>query len=652
MRYQTLTGELIEEILTASLEDQSDWLILTESEEFPGYWTVEGLDAEFFYDFEEMLGAYRIIAPARIDEFLKYADSKGYKVVFTVDPERILTVFDDFRKDPLVSLHSTMENTVQGMLPWQIIGFNKLIRSDIPAGLAIWDTGAGKTALLASALRWHLDENHIDLGLVVVKAHNKYDTQAKLKSFADIDSVVIDGDYTVKRKVKGKDELVPGPRMKAYEEVEAKLKAKEPVVMVTNYEKFRDDAGIIDHFIGGRRVFFCWDEMPTKLSSRKTQLYEAIKRALYVSFVSKPRPSWMRHLVLTATPIENDPDGLFSCLNLVRPRYLGTVNEFHSEHVLSRNYFSRDPETWTGLDKIEAQIEHMTHRVSTADPDVAKMFPGPIYLPRIIDWTPKYQSVYDRFIQAAEQILEEEDSGVIILSLIQVMQMLCDAPSMIKHSAANREEFTRELLEGSDADPRGSEAALRLAATVKAKDLTDTGHPKLEAWREIIQEKHPTSKIVTHSTWASYIFPVWQHWLDEWGVSYVTFAGTDKQKQDALDAFRDDPSIRVFLSGDAGADSIDIPQAQVGVSYNGAWKWTTMKQRRGRYNRVNSSFDVTYTYDLAMANSVEDRKREIRDRKYAYHAALFEGRALESALSSRMTADDLRYMLLGEPLDE
>jgi superfamily II DNA or RNA helicase len=131
-------------------------------------------------------------------------------------------------------------------------------------------------------------------------------------------------------------------------------------------------------------------------------------------------------------------------------------------------------------------------------------------------------------------------------------------------------------------------------------------------------------------------------------VSYVTYTGTDKQKQTALDTFREDPSIRVFLSGDSGADSIDIPQAPVGINYNPPWKATTEHQREGRRDRVNSTFKTIYTYSLTMADSVEDRKREIIATKQGYHDAIFEGRAIESALSARLTQNDLYYMLLGD----
>src|SRR6185437_15800483 len=110
------------------------------------------LDADFFWDFEDVLGRYRIISPVRIEEFLKVAKEKHYKVVFGEPPEQILDAYAKLKELPDVTLNSDLENTVQGFLPWQIIGYNKLIRDESrPAGIAVWDTGAGKTALEAAA---------------------------------------------------------------------------------------------------------------------------------------------------------------------------------------------------------------------------------------------------------------------------------------------------------------------------------------------------------------------------------------------------------------------------------------------------------------------------------------------------------------------
>jgi SNF2 family DNA or RNA helicase len=662
MDFQLLTDELLEAI-AADVDHHGDWLLLYASEEFPGYWEIESLDPDFFYDFENIVSRWRIVSPPRLDEFMEKARELHYQVAFFEHPDPIINAWADLNKTPDVTLNSTLENVRNGFLPWQVVGYNKFLQLEdqgVPAMLAVWDTGAGKTALEAAVIRHYLDAERIDLAMVVVKSHNKIDTQRKLKSLAGIESLVIDGELTLTRQRKGEKYEVPGPRALAYMAIDELLDAGEPVVAITNYEKFRDDHGLYGPMFKNRRVLFCWDEMPTKLSTRTTQIYDAVKYELYKTFISKPYPAWMRHLVLSATPIENDPDGLYSYANLVRPYYLGTVTDFHKTYVTKRNFFDRKPEGWGDLDKLEARLDQMTHRVSKEDPEVAAMFPSVIRDAMVIDWNPAHRAIYDRFTARAEDLLKEEESGINMMSVMGVLQMLCDAPSMVKLSAENREAFSRLVeswgdLDGDDVGfgtASGSQAALELVRALGSGALHEKGHTKLEMMREIICEKHPSEKVVVHSTWADYIFPIWDMWLTTWGVPFVLYKGTDKQKQYALDRFREDPDIRVFLSGDAGADSIDIAEASVGINYNGPWKWTTEKQREGRRDRVNSTFKTIYTYTLMMADSVEERRREVRDLKHSYHAALFEGRANEAALSARFTTSDFWYMLFGDRPEE
>jgi SNF2 family DNA or RNA helicase len=279
------------------------------------------------------------------------------------------------------------------------------------------------------------------------------------------------------------------------------------------------------------------------------------------------------------------------------------------------------------------------------------MPPDPVIL---IDWDSRDRAIYDMLATNAVQILEQESESeeFNVLALIQVMQMMCDAPSMIGKSAENHKEFKRvvEELDSEDDDlPRmvkGSEIAVRLVETLK-KAPTDERHTKFETLREILMEKHPDDKALVYMTWASYGFAPVCHQLDKWGISYVAYTGTDKQRQVAKDAFRADPDIQVFLSSDKGSDSIDLPEAAVGVNYNLPWTWTRKRQRQGRNNRVDSQLETTWWYDLIMANSVEERKQEIIATKEGYHRQLFDGKPAEDAIASKLSREDLIYILKG-----
>jgi hypothetical protein len=652
MKNQIVTEALLDDIEVLEPGDQALWLFLEQSEEFRGYWEVSSIYPEFFFDFEDIVGSYKLVSPITIADFSDRADELGYHVAFTEPPDSIMESYEKLTIAPDVSLNSTLEGNVNGFLPWQITGYNKLIRDEtITGGYVVWATGAGKTAFLGSAIKHHQARNDFDLAFCVVKSHNKIDTQRKLKSLADIDSVIIDGDWHATRQKNKEKFIVPGPRQIMYEDVHTRLDNGEQVVAIMNYEKIREDSDYLAALVQGRRCLFFWDEMPTKLSNRESIIYKATKKMLYKSFYSKPRPQSMRHWILTATPIENSPEDVFSCVNLIRPGTLGTISEFHRNYVVGYSHFGK-PERWSNLDKMDAKLTFMTHRVSKEDPAVKAMFPDVLQMETPIDWNPRHRAIYDKLAGKAKDLIAElEDAN--ILALIQVMQMMCDAPSMIQQSAKNRSRFLEALdvaeqLSDLPQGPTGSDIALTLINALGNTQFTDEKHTKLDMWREIIVDKHPNDKIVTHSTWADYIFPVWEEHLTKWGVSYVVYRGSGKQKQYALDSFRGDPDIQVFLSGDAGADSIDIAEAPVGINYNIPWKWTTLKQREGRRDRVNSLYDLLYTYTLVMPNSVDERKWEVCQTKYGYHQEVFDGKAADEMITVGMNRNDLMYMLFGD----
>lgn len=141
--------------------------------------------------------------------------------------------------------------------------------------------------------------------------------------------------------------------------------------------------------------------------------------------------------------------------------------------------------------------------------------------------------------------------------------------------------------------------------------------------------------------------PVLKERFDEWGVTYVEYDGTDQQKQEAQDTFMSDPDIRVFLSSDQGSDSLDLYEASVVINYDLPWNWSRLQQRNNRVHRIVSEHHTVYYYDLVMADSVEDRKRQLIERKKGFHDEVFRGAIADRSASARMTKDDLLYALRG-----
>lgn len=638
--FELLTEELIEQIEGLSQEDKSSWLFLSEHEEYQGRWKVEGLSLSFFFDFEDIIGPYRTVSPAKLKNFLDRAADLEYRVMFTEEPQNILGAWDNLSAPPPFEINSNLPGTISGLLPFQLQGYNYLKNPDLKGGFALWSTGTGKSIFEISMVKHHMEVNDdADLCIVVVKPNNKRDTQKKFEVLGNIDSFILDG--------------TKGQREEMYSHFETLLGSGVKTVIITNYEKFRDDEDQLSDLIRNRRTLIFWDEMPTKLRNRSTKLYQSVARVFYGSTSinwKKKTPLWLRQYMLTATPIENSPVDLLNCIRLLDPDVFPTIKEWERQFVATRNYFTKDPETFHNLDKMGLELEFMTHQVNKEDLDIAKMFPKVISETKYIDWDTKNRKIYDTLQEIARKLKEEEEEEISILALISVLQMLCDAPEMVSLSALNRQK----LLDHLDAEKEesdftgsvGSEAALMLLDAVP-EGIVNDGHPKIERLKEILTEEHLGEKTIVFSTWSDYLFPGLEAKLNEWGISYVVYRGTDKQKNLAKDAFRNDPDIMVFLSSDAGSDSIDLPEASVVVHYNLPWKWSTKIQRENRANRVNSLHKTVRYYILVMDNSVEYRKMELIEQKYGYHKVMFEEGTGEESLSSRMTSEDLSYILTG-----
>ena len=628
-----LTSELLLEMDEKGADYMKDFVILDRHPEFVDQWMVNAFDESFFYDVEDFIGRYRTVATARIDEFIKLCKSFGKEIVWTEDPTSDIDKHMALNNVPEVAIESPFENTINGFLPFQVQGFNFL--KDLNGGVIEWSTGAGKTICASALIKYHYDKDNFDLALFVAKSHNKVNVQRSLQTLVGIDSTVITGDKTKRKKL--------------YAEADS-----DRAVIILNYEKFRTDTEGIKNLVEGKRVLVIWDEMPVKLKNRSSQMYKGVVECLYTTpppqvSADKTRAE-LRQYMMSATPIENNPEDFFNCVRLIDPNIYGTVKEFRNEYVRRFDYFDRNkPAEWHNLDKMGLKASHIIHQVDKTHPDIAKMFPSVISEVCYIDWDDKQRSFYDK-IRKIVRKADPDDMN--ILAAITILQMVCDLPSMVANSAATYEAFEEAfeyaIENGEDLPEKsGSEIAAKLLAEIGADQITNDGHAKLEMLQSLITEVHPNEKITVFSAFNNGLMPDLRKYFDEWGVSHVYYGGSSKQRQEAEDKFKSDPSVRVFLSSDAGSDSINLEVGSVCIHYDMPWKWSTYTQRENRIHRVTSEFESVKFYTLLMANSVEDRKRQVILDKMGYHDAIFNGAIADQAISQRMTKKDFMYILEG-----
>lgn len=639
----TLVDERLEEQLLESPQARGDWLFLEPHSEFSGQWRVECWESNYYFDFRELIGPYKAVTPGSLDKFLKLAEELEYKVAFFQDPAHILDDYENLNRKPEVSIASNFEGTVNGFLPFQVQGYNML--KDLRAGVFRWDTGTGKTVLATALLKYHLEQGSFDTAFMVTKRLNKENTKRKFWKLGGLPSLI---PPTVAKK-----ELVSGTYYPRQEFLETALGRKSQVI-VTHYENFREDKEYMMPLFDGRRVIVIWDEMPTKLSSRASRLYKAVKWVMYEGkdlavSLDAQRPEWLAQYMLSATPIESSPEGWFNCVRLMDPTIYGTVSQFEAEYVARWARYGEprwpgdkgEPAAWHKTDKMGLKAAHITHDVDKSDPDIAKQFPEVFEEIFYCEWSEADKKIYN------EIAVRGDEQKVNPIALISLLQMVCDEPSMLENSAAIYEEFEEAYAiweEDHIGDPpkkKGSETAVEL---IDGLDFSGTEHGKQEALRFLL-EKHKGEKTLIFSALNESLMPTLERRLQEWGVKYVRYNGTEKQKQAAEDAFMEDPSIEVFLTSDMGSDSLDLYVGDNVINYNLPWKWSTKVQRQNRIHRASSDKKYNRVYTLAYPESVEDRKDEVIAMKKGYHDAVFKGAIHDQAISARMTKEDLYYIL-------
>jgi len=613
MEILTLDASLKKTLEKATAAERGLYVFLEEHPDYAGHFLLSSFDQFFVRDFFDIIGEKRACSLLKLPKLMERAKEKGYMLVFMSDPSKSLERLDHLQDPYPYKLNIEL-------LPFQILGFNWLKNERVD--LIDWSTGTGKSVYACAKAKYLIEEGLVDHVVFVSKKHNRVGWLRQLKDVANIEADIIgmhfhEGEWKEKRLSKRKGERLD-PNVKYRRE---QYKGQ---VWVTNYEKFRDDKDNVEKALKGKRVYFVWDEMPTKLKNNTTRLYRNTR-----TVVNKAKKPF--HSLLSATSVDNIPEDVYWCVRLMdKTKVHKYVAHFRQDYVKTWDWFAKGKVAiWdtTKLADFGLRLAHMSHQASKErDPEIRAQFPQEHWETIYIEMSPQDRKIY----QAIEKEITSEfwEGGIPddIFSKIQPLQFVCNNPA--------------HLGEGE------------IARKIRAKmgNLTDKNSAKLEELRQLIQTLD--GKVVLFSAYAQ----EGSWWLTEalqgWGYGALLYDGTATQMQRNLDQFREDPDIKVFVSSDKGSDSINLEQAINVINYDLPWKYSTLKQRVNRTSRITSKalgHDHVFFYNLVMYNTIEERKEVIIERKKGYGEAIFGGHIADQAEDLlAVTRDDLWWILTGK----
>ena len=672
-----LTDEL-EDALHERRVDLNSYLFLETHDTLKRAWKVQSFDATYQGRLGDAISRFGTVNLFNYPRFASVADEMGYTPVFMDDPAEHFSWVKSLNADPGVCVNSTLPGTIGGFLPFQARGIN-FMKSCDRAVYYQWSTGTGKTLAAEGTILTKAQEGYganktegFDLCLYVVKPNNLVNTLRKLQDHTGLRGRILSG--------------TPKRRERIIAETAAAMVAGEQPILIFNAEKFREDTELLALLVEDHKLLVIIDEMPTKYANRSTALYKATAEVLYTSFivpttgkskgkkvfypnVKADRPSEVFYVAMSATPISNSPEDFFNCVRLMDSSIYGSVNDFNNLFVASRDRWFQ-VESWKNIDLMGAMASHIVHQVDKhTDPEIKAQFPTKLPPETVYcDLDPASERLYAKLAHEYENI---STSSVLdfqeILAAIGTFQMICSNPRSVLVSAKLREEYEakldafiatgasdEEIKEFEKKNVQGSLVALKLRALInddaKFTDEDKSGNctvSKMIELRERI-EQHD-DKVIVFTTMNDTLLPLISEWFDKWGIKHVKYHGGitgHANKQAVIDEFRSNPDVKVFLSTDAGSDSIDLPEATLTVHYDLPWTQAKITQRENRQDRIDSTKDAVQVVTLAVPFTVEDRKQEILATKQGYHDKLFSGDISEAAEATAKS--DFLYILTGK----
>lgn len=288
-----------------------------------------------------------------------------------------------------------------------------------------------------------------------------------------------------------------------------------------------------------------------KIKNRETQTSKAIRRL-------KSQYRW----ALTGTPIQNSLDDVKSLFDFIRP---GTF----------RGGVEDSPET------VKQAIEpYMLRRLKR---DVLHDLPDKVYQDDWLELNENQKKDYEQALQAGRQqiqtSLEIEQTNQVrqhIFTLLHELKKICN------------------FAKGRGKSPK-TELLLEYVATIAANDQ------KVLVFSQYKREgTHKIAKV-----------------LEQEGFGYVLYTGdtSKQQKNQAINDFRSNPDIKVFLATiQSAGEAMTLTEATYVIHFDHWWNPATKKQAEDRTHRFGQKNSVT-VYNFWMEETIEQRIQKKLDEK-------------------------------------
>ncbi len=292
-------------------------------------------------------------------------------------------------------------------------------------------------------------------------------------------------------------------------------------------------------------------------------------------------------LLLTATPVQNDLDELYSLVTLLKPGAFRTPAEFKREFVNPE-----DPRRPANPDRLREILRSVMIRNTRAAADVS--LPPRFASTCVVDEPAEHGAFYRRL----EEYIRSNLSGAGSRMAAKVLLM----------EAGSSHEAVRASLAGmAEAGGGGAELA---SLVVESRGLGPSA--KCAKLVEILEARRDARTVVF-----TQFLPTLTHVgkrLEKAGIPFAVFTGsmTNGEKDAAVERFR--TGANVLLASESGGQGRNLQFASGIVNFDVPWNPMRIEQRIGRIHRIGQKQEV-FVFNLASAGTVEEDLLRLLDEK-------------------------------------
>jgi superfamily II DNA or RNA helicase len=464
-----------------------------------------------------------------------------------------------------------------------------------PNRLATWDTGTGKSYLAIGSASLLIEDGRIDHIVVAAELSKLEDWTDDFRAFTSLSVGVFHGS----KRMQLLDSL-PQVIVGTWETLKTALATRHKV------RRYKEEWQLepLTLALAGKRVLVIGDEAIVKLRNRGSGIYGSYERAL---------GHWRKHgegyfLALTATPVESSIEQAFNLMRLVAPGFL-RVADFESNYVMARDLYDRivsyknisEEDNWQpGVEPFSRLISPWLLRKRKTDPDIAHLFPKVAERFEHISLTP----AQDRFVEAITDLYDGARSGE-QAHLFTILRQIAGHPMSLAYS----------------------EGELGQSLAAQMGPLLETvGSAKTDRLVEVVTQKVAEGRqVVVFTFFGQSVLPLLQEALEGAGMTVVANHGkmTGKARRKAETTFRSGQA-QVFLSSDAGARGINLPEATFLINYELPLTFANYVQRINRISRINSTATEVEVLSFIADQTVEQSIAEMFAQRNRWHDTVLD----------------------------